>query len=45
MYSFSICRGKTLAGVVRAASRIDAVIIDSGVGSGIEKFCMRKSKP
>lgn len=33
--------GKTLAGVARAASRTDAIIIDSGVGSGIEKFCMR----
>ena len=34
--------GKTLAGVARAAGRTDAVIIDSGVGSGIEKFCMRR---
>lgn len=33
-----------MAGVVRAASRIDAVIIDSGIASGIEKFAMRKSK-
>jgi len=34
--------GKTLAGVARAASRTDAVIIDSGIGSGIEKFCLRR---
>jgi hypothetical protein len=34
--------GKTLAGVARAAFRTDAVIVDSGLGSGIEKFCLRK---
>lgn len=34
--------GKTLAGVARAAQRTDAVIIDSGLGSGIEKFADRK---
>lgn len=34
--------GKTLAGCSRAAVRTDACIIDSGVGSGIEKFCLRK---
>jgi len=34
--------GKTLAGVCRAAVRSDAAIIDSGLGSGIEKFCLRK---
>jgi hypothetical protein len=34
--------GKTLAGVARAAFRTDAFIIDSGIGSGIEKFCLRK---
>mgnify|MGYP000863607050 FL=1 len=34
--------GKTLAGVARAAVRADAVIIDSGIASGIEKFCLRK---
>ena len=37
--------GKTLAGVARAAFRADAVIIDSGLGSGIEKFCDRKQLP
>ena len=37
--------GKTLAGVARAAFRAGACIIDSGIGSGIEKFCMRKSVP
>jgi hypothetical protein len=37
--------GKTLAGVARAAFRTDAVIIDSGLGSGIEKFCLRKNIP
>jgi hypothetical protein len=31
-----------LAGVSRAAQRTDAFIIDSGLGSGIEKFCLRK---
>ena len=35
--------GKTLAGVARAAYRTDAVIIDSGVGSVIEKFAQRKN--
>ena len=35
--------GKTLAGIARAASKTDAVIIDSGLGSGIEKFTSRKS--
>ena len=35
--------GKALAGVCRAAFRTDAFILDSGVGSGIEKFCLRKS--
>jgi hypothetical protein len=37
--------GKVLAGVARAAFRAGACIIDSGVGSGIEKFCMRKNVP
>lgn len=37
--------GKTLAGVARAAFRTGAVIIDSGLGSGIEKFCARKQVP
>jgi hypothetical protein len=37
--------GKTLAGIARAALRADAVVIDSGLGSGLEKFCMRKSVP
>ena len=36
--------GKALAGACRAAFRTDAFILDSGVGSGIEKFCLRKSK-
>ena len=35
--------GKTLAGIARAAVRADATIIDSGLGSGIEKFCIRKN--
>lgn len=38
-----LCSGKALAGVCRAAFRTDAYIIDSGIGSGIEKFCLRKS--
>ena len=37
--------GKTLAGVARAAFRSDAIIIDSGLGTGIEKFCDRKQIP
>ena len=28
--------------MARAAGRTDAVIFDSGIGSGIEKFCMRR---
>ena len=35
--------GKTLAGVARAAAKTDAIIIDSGLGSGIEKFANRKN--
>jgi len=35
--------GKALAGACRAAFRTDAYILDSGVGSGIEKFALRKS--
>ncbi len=27
---------------MRAAKRLDAVIVDSGVGSGVEKFAMRE---
>ena len=34
---------KTLAGVARVAFRTDATIIDSGLGTGIEKFCLRKN--
>jgi hypothetical protein len=37
-------RGKLLAGVARSAFRSDAVILDSGVASGIEKYCLRRSK-
>lgn len=36
---------KVLAGIARAAFRAGATIIDSGIGSGIEKFCMRKDVP
>eukprot|EP01017_Pseudomicrothorax_dubius_P048275 TRINITY_DN8761_c0_g1_i1.p1 TRINITY_DN8761_c0_g1~~TRINITY_DN8761_c0_g1_i1.p1 ORF type:complete len:436 (-),score=114.53 TRINITY_DN8761_c0_g1_i1:114-1421(-) len=35
-------RGKFLAGIARAAFRTDAVIIDSGLFTGIEMFTMRK---
>ena len=35
--------GKTLAGVARAAFRTDAIVIDSGIGSGMEKFMLRKN--
>ena len=37
-----IFSGRTLAGAARAAKRLDAVIIDSGIGCGIEKFAMRE---
>ena len=37
--------GKTLAGIARAAFKAGAIIIDSGIGSGIEKFCIRKDVP
>lgn len=37
--------GKVMAGIARAAFRAGAYIIDSGVGSGIEKFCLRKNVP
>ena len=33
---------KTLAGIARASIRTDAVIVDSGIASGIEKFTLRK---
>jgi len=36
-------RGKLLAGLSRAAFRSDAVILDSGVETGIESFCLRRS--
>lgn len=36
-------RGKLLAGVARAAFRSDAVIIDSGIKTGIESYCLRRS--
>jgi hypothetical protein len=38
-------QGKVLAGIARAAFRAGAYVVDSGVGSGIEKFCMRKDVP
>lgn len=34
--------GKTMGGIARAALNSGALIIDSGVGSCIEKFCIRK---
>ena len=37
-------RGKFFAGIARACFRTDAVIIDSGISSGIELFSLRKSK-
>lgn len=36
-------RGKFLAGIARVAFRTDAVIIDSGLQTGIETFTMRKN--
>jgi hypothetical protein len=35
--------GKTMAGVCRAAFRTDSMIIDSGISSCVEKFCLRKN--
>ena len=35
--------GKTMAGVTRAAFRTDAMILDSGISSCVEKFCLRKN--
>lgn len=43
--TFSDRGGKFLAGATRAAYRSGAYIIDSGIKSGIEKFCMRKQVP
>lgn len=37
--------GKTMAGIARAATHTGAFIVDSGIGSGIEKFCLRKGVP
>lgn len=34
--------GKTMAGVARAAFNTGSMVIDSGIGSEIEKFCQRK---
>ena len=34
--------GKTMGGVARAASNCGAVLIDSGIGSFIEKFAIRR---
>jgi len=35
-------RGKLYAGICRAAYKTDAVIIDSGIKTGIEPFAIRK---
>jgi len=37
-------RGKFYAGISRAAYKTDAVVIDSGVRTGIEPFAIRKGK-
>ena len=34
--------GKTMGGVARAAYNTGAVLIDSGMASCVEKFCIRK---
>jgi hypothetical protein len=34
--------GKTMAGVCRAAFNTGAFVIDSGLGTQVEKFCQRK---
>jgi hypothetical protein len=36
-------RGKFLAGLSRAAFRSDAAILDSGIETGIENYCLRRS--
>ena len=36
-------RGKFYAGIARAAYKTDAVIIDSGIRTGVEPFSIRKS--
>ena len=35
-------RGKFYAGVARACANTDAVIIDSGISTDVEKFCIRR---
>lgn len=35
-------RGKFLAGIARAAFNCDAIIIDSGISTGIEKYALRR---
>lgn len=37
--------GKTMAGVVRAAFNTGSFVIDSGLGTGVERFCQRKGVP
>ena len=41
--AMSSTKGKILAGLVRAAQNTDAVIIDSGCQTGMEKFCVRRN--
>ena len=38
-------KGKFLAGIARAAFKTNAVVIDSGIRTGIEPFCMRNRTP
>ena len=35
--------GKTMAGVARAAQNTGSIVIDSGIGSEIEKFTIRRN--
>ncbi len=37
--------GKTMAGIARAAFNTGAFVIDSGLGTQIERFCQRKGVP
>lgn len=37
--------GKTMAGIARAAFNTGAFVIDSGLGTCIERFCQRKGVP
>ena len=35
-------RGKFYAGIARACFNTDAIIVDNGISTGIEKYCIRR---